>query len=224
MGEGSSSERTNGTYQGWAVTDDIPPSERLLLHSLKESGQSPGLQPRQIVVVFDDNSGSGATLGYYGTVVEVVRSSVKAHADNPDRWKYVVHIPFLNNTCIIRAADLIPTDEYDSLSAELGPACEVQFDRNDHAVDDSFSGRYRMAGQAAWTAFQFMRTTCITPEFRLALPAVYGNGGLGGLTCCVPMEAALDRAFVLRVLGDICGKTHWREVRPQSPPQSQAPI
>jgi hypothetical protein len=184
------------------VNDEIPTSD-----------QSPGLHPRQIVVLFDDNSGSGATLGYYGTVVEIVRSSIKAHADNPDRWKYVVYIPFLNNTCIVRAVDLIPTNEYDSINTELGPACEVQFDKNDQAVDDSISGRYRIAGQSAWTEFEFMRTTCITPELRLTLPAAYGKGGLGRLACCVPMDAVLDRAFVLRVLGDMCGKTHWREVR-----------
>jgi hypothetical protein len=190
------------------VSDESPTPE----HSAQEPGPSLGLQPRQIVVVFDNNASSGATLGYYGTVVEVVRRSVQAHADRPDRWKYVVHIPFLNNTCVIRAADLIPTDEFDSGSTELGPACEVHFDVDEQAKDDSLSGRYRMAGQAAWTAFEFLKTTCITPAFRLTLPALYGKGGLGRLTCCVPMETALDRAFVLRVLGNICGKSYWRAV------------
>ena len=84
--------------------------------------------------------------------------------------------------------------------------------KKEQAGDDLLSGRYRIAGQAAWTAFEVIRTTCTTPEFRLTLPAVYGKGGLGRLTCCVPMETALDRAFVLRVLGHICGKSHWREV------------
>ena len=60
------------------MSDDLGMPERLPIHPAKEPGRSVGLQTRQVVVVFDNNSASGATLGYYGTVVEVVSSSVQA--------------------------------------------------------------------------------------------------------------------------------------------------
>jgi hypothetical protein len=181
--------------------------ERLPIHTAKKPEQSVGLQPRQVVVVFDNNSASGATLGYYGTVVEVVSSSVNAHASNPARWKYVINIPFLNDTRVIRGADLIPTDETAAPDIALGPACEVQFDSDASAGHDALSGRYRLAKQTGWTVFRFKRSTCRTPGYRLAIPAAHGNSGSGRLTCYVPMDAELNQAFVLRVLGDVCGRT-----------------
>ncbi len=189
------------------MSEDLGMPERLPIHPAKEPGRSVGLQPRQIVVVFENNSASGATLGYYGTVVEVLPRSVNAHPNNPARWKYVIHIPFLNDTRVIRGADLIPTDEMAASDIALGPACEVQFDRDASAGNESLAGRYRLARQTTWTAFEFIRTTCATPEYRLALPAVYGKSGSGRLRCRVPMDAELNQAFVLRVLGDVCGRT-----------------
>lgn len=171
------------------------------------SERSVGLQPRQIVVVFENNSASGATLGYYGTVVEVLSRSVNAHPNNPARWKYVIHIPFLNGTRVLRGADLIPTDDTAASDIALGPACEVQFDSDDSADHDALSGRYRLAKQTGWTAFKFSRSTCATPTFRLELPVAHGNSGSGRLRCHVPMDVALNKAFVLRVLSDVCGGT-----------------
>jgi hypothetical protein len=176
------------------------------------SERSVGLQPRQVVVVFENNSASGATLGYYGTVVEVLPSSVNAHPDDPARWKYVIHIPFLNGTRVLRGVDLIPTDESVATDLNLGPACEVQFDDHASASRVALSGRYRLANQTGWTVFQFSRSTCATPTFRLALPAPHGKSGSGRLTCRVPMDLELNQAFVLRVLGDVCGKTSWRAI------------
>jgi hypothetical protein len=195
------------------MNDDMQPSERLPIRAVRQREASMQFHPRQIVVLFDDTQDSGATLGYYGTVVEVDPNSVAKHANQPDRWKYVVYIPFLNDNRIIRGANLFPTDEYDSLNAELGPACEVQFETNAQGASDFIPGRYRMAGHATWTAFEFIQATCHTAEVQLTLPAPYGRSGRGQLTCRVPNDTVLDRTFVLRVLGDICGQQRWREVQ-----------
>ncbi len=189
------------------MSDDLGIPERLPIHPAKKPERSVGLQPRQVVVVFDNNSASGATLGYYGTVVEVLPRSVNAHPNNPARWEYVIHMPFLNGTRVLRGADLIPTDETAASDMALGPACEVQFDSDESAGHDALSGRYRLAKQTGWTVFNFSRSTCATPTFRLALPAAHGKSGSGRLTCRVPMDTELNQAFVLRVLGDVCGRT-----------------
>lgn len=133
-------------------------------------------------------------------------------SDNPARWKYVIHIPFLNGTRVLRGADLIPTDDTAASDIDLGPACEVQFDDNASAGRDALAGRYRLANQTGWTVFQFSRSTCATPTFRLALPAAQGGSGSGRLTCRVPKDVELNQAYVLRVLGDVCGQTAWRAI------------
>ena len=48
------------------------------------------LQPGQRVAVFPDDAASGATIGYYGTVVHAEAESVRRSPRCPNAWRYQI--------------------------------------------------------------------------------------------------------------------------------------
>jgi hypothetical protein len=170
------------------------------------------LKPGQGVVVFTDDAASGATLGYYGTVVEFDGKSVERHPARSDRWKYVVYVPFLNSNCRVRASHLIATSDSWPAESAIGPAYELQFERPPDTDSGTLSGRYRLAGSADWNEFRFSKSDASAPHFQFAMPVSIWCTRPGTLRFFVPCDETLDRDYVLRALGQICGTTEWRDV------------
>lgn len=172
---------------------------------------SPTFKPGQIVAVFTDDAASGATLGYFGTVIELNRQSVVARPERWHDWKYVVYIPQLNANYLIRAGHLIPTNQVQSID-RIGPASELQFDREPNADNRVVSGRYRIGGRATWNRFQFVKTDDAFPSFQISMPVSLEADGASKLVYLVPEVEVLDRRYVIHGLKQICGEASWRDV------------
>ena len=171
-------------------------------------------KPRQIVLVLLDDPASGATLGYQGNVVCLDRKSVREHSDQPDRWKYVVHVPQLGKHFRIGARLLVATDDWDSVDPLVDSVCEVRFD-NETAEDNlSVSGRFRVSNLGLWNTFQFVKTDDAAVGFRVAMPVAIGSCGPGRLSYSVPSGEVLDREYVCRAIGKLCRRLDIRDVTP----------
>jgi hypothetical protein len=118
----------------------------------------------------------------------------------------------------IRARHLIATNDYDLSAAPIGPACEIRFD-SEPAIDNlTISGRYRIAGRGGWNTFQFAKTDDAVPNYKLQMPLTVLDGGTSSLSYSVPSGAVLDRGYVLRALGEVCGDKDWQDVTPKRRP------
>ena len=166
--------------------------------------------PGQLVLVFMENDASGATLGYYGTVVAVETASVDKHPGQPERWAYRVYLPSLNADYRIKARHLIATDEFDPVE-NLGPRCELHFDGPPGSDNLSISGRYRLAGCATWSAFAFEKSLAASPTFQLSRP-VRPPDAPCSLHFSVPPDTELDRDYVIRALGEVFCGSKWTDL------------
>jgi hypothetical protein len=152
------------------------------------------LTPGQRVAVFQDEQASGATLGYYGTVVA-------AHTNGT----YRVFVPFYSRTIEVCGADLIAagpgvlkegvTQAVDRL--EIRFECELLPDNRE------LKGTFRRKG-GPWHFFHFKRSDRMTPSYEFRL-RVSPPSAEGALTYSVPKSCYLSRGYAVAALAEFAG-------------------
>jgi hypothetical protein len=163
------------------------------------------LQPGQRVAVFPTDAASGATLGYYGTVVKVFFQTVRAHPSDPSRWMYGVYVPAIRDEVELKGGDVVA----------LGPAAEegvedglaVRFETLPGVDNDELQGVFRPL-RGDWGYFQFRKRRQPQASYQLRAPVIGPCSiGEGVLVYNVPCEQRLDRCFVLQALAQVMGTT-----------------
>src|SRR5262245_40650731 len=132
----------------------------------------------QRCIVFKNDAVSGATLGYYGTVLHIVTRSLRRHPDVPDLWAYRVSVPSLHKHLSVSAQDLYVTGEFDEAAIEDDPAqdncCEIRFDQAPREDNGEIHGAYRLPGRD-WELFSFQKREQSHATFELHMQ-VQGTG------------------------------------------------
>jgi hypothetical protein len=154
---------------------------------------SPPLLPGQRVAVFLDEQASGATLGYYGTVVSAL-----------DDASYSVYVPFLARTIFVRACDLIAaTLDEEANSTQSVDSLEVRFDPEPQPDNHELRGAFRRK-DGPWHAFHFTRTSASTPRYEFRLQ-VSPRSCEGALIYYVPQTCFLSRGYAIAALAEFAG-------------------
>jgi hypothetical protein len=154
------------------------------------------------VAVFLNDAASGATLGYYGTIVGIRGKRM------PSYW---VHVPALDRVLRVSEADILVlrADKLEPLSDVASAWCleyekwEIEFESPLGPDNDELRGKYRIGGRLKGR-FHFLKRNQSYPTYQFAIPA-QGNLGKGNLNYCVPAKGVLDRAFVMHALSEILG-------------------
>jgi hypothetical protein len=152
------------------------------------------LLPGQHVAVFPREDASGATLGYFGTIVALRRRTFTIPPHDPDAWIYsvVTH----------------PIGRYDVTASQflvdLVGGWEVEFDRNRGDESAAITGRY-CVGRRNWAGFRFERGAVPVSRYELRLPAIPVTCQTPSLFYEVPLAVELNRDFVRRTLEELFG-------------------
>ncbi|HUE73815.1 MAG TPA: hypothetical protein VMP01_23245 [Pirellulaceae bacterium] len=162
------------------------------------------LQPGTRVAAFPWDDASGCVLGCFTTIVSVRRNIDCLPPDDPNAWNYVVR--WGHTSCEMSAHQLlvVKPDQSDESERNLEPEWQVSFD--DKTVGDNFSitGRYRLAGRG-WAKFEFVKSVDSLPRYELRLPSNPLPCETPALTWYAPVDAILNRDYVLRTLGELYG-------------------
>ena len=152
------------------------------------------LTPGTRVAVFLDEHASGATLGYYGTVVTAYANST-----------YRVYVPFYVRTIEVRECDLISAEQGESNEAatQAVDSLEVRFESEPLPDDLELKGTFHRKGRP-WHVFHFRRSDRKTPsyEFRLQVSPLAAEGVL---IYHVPKTCYLSRGYAVAALAEFVG-------------------
>jgi hypothetical protein len=105
------------------------------------------LKPGQRVAVFPFAAASGATIGYYGTVIFAHPDSVRQNPHWPNSWLYRVTTGA--GSLDVRGCDVLPLGSVESsfLRRNLWPEYELCFGAPLSADNDVIQGSCRLAGR-----------------------------------------------------------------------------
>jgi hypothetical protein len=150
--------------------------------------------PGQRVAVFLDEQASGATVGYYGTVVATRGESA-----------YRVHVPFLARTIEVNPYQLIVAELSDANARVIQSvdALEVRFEAEVEPDNRELKGTFRRRG-GPWHYFHFQRTAQPAPSYEFRL-SVVPRMAEGALTYSVPESCFLSRGYAVAALLEIIG-------------------
>src|SRR5690348_15892662 len=98
----------------------------------------------QLEIWFKDAPAMGATVGYYGTIVRILHSSMLRSPSRPDFWLYRVFIPDLDRHFDLPLSELCLTADSDPPKPPSCPTCEVQFDFKPGSDNQELHGAYRI--------------------------------------------------------------------------------
>jgi hypothetical protein len=170
------------------------------------------------VAVFPPGAVSGATLGYYGTVV-----------GRWDRWTYLVSIPALDRVIRVESRDMLVLQSSDEgarlvmsdatsawqpgewqfeIAADPDPWCiaerrwEIEFESPPEADNPVLRGKYRV-GSVEKGRFEFMKVNQLVPSYLFRMPASALGSSRGKLKCKVPADQVLDKAYVMKTLATV---------------------
>ncbi|WP_425618269.1 hypothetical protein NA78x_001972 [Anatilimnocola sp. NA78] len=148
--------------------------------------------PRQRAVLFEADFQSGATIGHYCTVIEIL-------ADPRFAVVYLAHRDAYQQVAV---EDLLPIAERDSADFPLlGKIFEILF-HTDRCSERALVGEYQI-GSAAWQKFCFQSCSQPTATYQLNAPVAGNRMMYGELTYRVPESIILDRNYVRRAFADL---------------------
>jgi hypothetical protein len=156
---------------------------------------APPILPGQRVAIFLDEHASGATLGYYGTVVVADYASAS----------YRVFVPFFSRTIEVRECDLISAtlDDCAQKVTQSVDSLEVRFESEPRADNHELRGAFRRKG-GPWHAFHFKRTASRTPHYEFRLQ-VSPPSREGVMIYDVPEKCFLSRGYAVGALAEFLG-------------------
>jgi hypothetical protein len=151
--------------------------------------------------VFLDNAVSGATLGYYGTLLEH-----SIHRSGLNR----VHLPALGQVVTVAERDILLLGEDQSYDREMDAGWalanqkwEIEFESPLEQDNQELWGTYRI-GSSLVGKFYFSKRDQPQPTYQFAIPA-QGNSGVGKLQYFTSSAEALNRDVVMLALSEILG-------------------
>ena len=155
---------------------------------------------RYRVAVFLNDAVSGATLGYYGTLLAVCSRR---------RRSFSVHVPALGGVIEVPQADLLVVgqDGLHPMSAEESAwylaerRWEVQFDSPIAEDNAELRGTYRV-GSREHGKFHFEKRNQPGPTYEFAIPA-QASPASGRLLYYVPADRVLNREAVMLALAEV---------------------
>ena len=154
------------------------------------------LVPGQRVVVFPYPDASGATLGWYGSVVS-------------GRFPIGYRVLFNGREIFVPAGDLLATKEVDDQVAKRFGTVWLRCDRHPGPDQDEIRGYYRREPRE-WAAFRFCKQTICLPHWEFHLPVrvrhVVTDATAPALHYEVPCAWRLDLPLVIRVFKRLLGK------------------
>lgn len=149
----------------------------------------------QRVAVFPYADVSGATIGYYGTLLSVVAESVHRNPDCPDAWQYRVDAA----GCVLKVAgcDILPLGPLPAHGNDHGfePLLQLHFAAPPLSDNAELIGMYRF-GRIDWGHFSFRKQPQESPTYRLRISATLDPAVPSILECAIPSEWRLDEGFV----------------------------
>jgi hypothetical protein len=167
------------------------------------------LQPNERVVVIAEDQGSGATIGYYGTVVRVHTSSMRHYPSNPALWKYSVHVENLQDCIDVAATSLFATGEVSDAGLPCEndrskPVIEIRFHHSLIEDNTEVHGAYRLP-QSEWRLFRFRKSEVSRPSYQLSVPIPDELSRVGELEFQIPLWLCLDKSYVFQALSEVHG-------------------
>lgn len=157
------------------------------------------IRPWTHVVVVKTCDVSGSTIGYHGTVIRIIDSSVLENPDTPDCWSYRVYIPAIEAQFAIVGKKIIPTAERDDFATQGRTFKNLQFD---FSSGEESHGAFRL-NDDEWLHFHFQKHDANYDEHTISMPmnAVYPV--TRRLNYRVRREVVLNRKFVLNAIMNI---------------------
>src|SRR5262245_17179198 len=154
------------------------------------------LEPGQRVAVFPLQGASGATIGYYGTVVGRLEDGrVDPRTHQVKRPYRVLFSGAVHLVDLVNILPLAPPPRSHFLDDEEGPLVELRFEEPAGQPSDEISGVYRIRGQS-WGHFLFSKKLAATE-------LIESDSGLGeSVTWAVPQHDQLDANYVLRIFAE----------------------
>lgn len=167
------------------------------------------LQPRERVVIFKDDPSSGATLGYYGTVLDIHTSSIQRHPDSPEHWSYTVLIYGSGDRVDVVAGDLFAPGmmNFDHLPPDSDtskPAFEIRVHGEIGKLCKEIRGAYRFLDRE-WRLFTFRKRDSQCPAYKLTFPLPGQGPRVANLEYSVPYDVNLDQSFIFQAIADLTG-------------------
>ena len=152
--------------------------------------------------MFLNNAASGATLGYYGTLLGTRGQRMTS---------YWVYVPALDQVVKVPAANILligpdklePISEVESAWQVANQKWEIEFECPLEPDNSELRGTYRIGSQLTGK-FHFVKRNQSHPTYQFAIPA-QGNVGRGKLKYVVPADCALNREVVMHALSEILG-------------------
>jgi hypothetical protein len=129
------------------------------------------------------------------------------------QWEYAVALPDLSCCPTFEEDRLESTGEFDAEGAHLGRRFELSFDTGLEDDNVIVEGSYRVPGRF-WQIFLFRKGGPDgEPVSELRHCFRMWESGITGVVFDVPVEAVLDRDYILQALAGVFGAVDWAEVR-----------
>jgi len=180
---------------------------------MSELGDSPlAIGPGCRVAVLPSDAASGATIGYYGTIVGVCRTASFPIGQPACFW---VDVPALHGVVHVRAVDLLVITECEGEERLVSAAdevlvqdammpCRIEFRSPVEQDNNELWGEYYV-GSAARGTFRFMKSGGLCNRYQLSIPAEPGRPPIGRLRYTVSQSRLLDRHFVQEAIPQVLG-------------------
>jgi hypothetical protein len=165
------------------------------------------LRPHERVVVIAEDPTSGATIGYYGTIVRLHTSSLRLNPGSPAQWTYSVFVQRLQKCVDVVATSLFATGQISNVDipAEIDESnlvVEIRFHHSLVQGNPEVHGAYRLP-EAEWRLFSFRKSEVARASFRLAVPVPDESSRAAELEFSVPFEHELDKHYVFRAIAEV---------------------
>lgn len=150
------------------------------------------LVPGQRVVVFRYPDASGATLGWYGSVVS-------------GRYPVGYRVLVGGREMFFRPEDMLAFDEVDETLSQDVRTVWIHLRGQPGDDQDEIRGHY-CCYRGDWAEFRFVKHNRVIPRWELRLPARPAAHGAPALHYDVPCAWRLDLPLVMRCIKRILGK------------------
>lgn len=151
------------------------------------------------VVVFTTDRASGATLGYYGTIVGGLAREQLSDGSYSD-FHYLVRV----GSSVRRVAgdDLLPTNDFDATIADQRRNLEIRYESEPQELNQQIQGSFTI-GSNDVGYFRFRKAPQPLLTYQLHIPTAFSRSGATILDVSVPDHEVLDKTLVLEVLTDV---------------------
>lgn len=149
--------------------------------------------PGQHVIICQEDPESGETIGYYGTVIQVLAESKIRLPESPHLWQYRVSVPYMQRAITVPARMLVATGMRDG-RAHAQPDWKICFDRIPENDNETISGSYRLPNTGT-TYFLFQKSDSDVLLYKLSMQ-IGETRPEWKLIYEVPRPAKLDSVYV----------------------------